>query len=106
MAGLESLVGSVGTWFGFVGACVAGSGPACRPFLAFVALTAAAGAALALLVLAYKSLQQDEAHAAKAAQPQPQPLPDRRVEPQWRAAAPAAVSRPAAGARGSWRAAA
>jgi hypothetical protein len=44
-----------------VGSCVAGAGSACRPFLAFVALTAAAGAALALLVLAYKALQKEQA---------------------------------------------
>jgi hypothetical protein len=61
MAGFESLFASIDMWFGFVGSCVAGGGSACRPFLAFVALTAAAGAALALLLLAYKALQKDEA---------------------------------------------
>src|SRR5437868_8676999 len=65
MAGLESVFAAVGTWFGFVGSCVAGSGPACRPFLAFVALTAAAGAALTLLVMAWRAFQQEQTHARK-----------------------------------------
>ena len=61
MAGIEWFFAAFGAWFGFVGSCVADAGPTCRPFLAFVALTAAAGAALALLVLAYKALQKDQA---------------------------------------------
>ena len=60
MAGIEWLFAAIGAWFGFVGSCVADGTPACRPFLAFVALTAAAGVALALLVLAYKALQKDQ----------------------------------------------
>jgi uncharacterized membrane protein YebE (DUF533 family) len=66
MAGFESLFASIDAWFGFVGSCVAGGGSACRPFLAFVALTAAAGAALALLVLAYKALQQDQSRQVES----------------------------------------
>ena len=88
MAGLEALTGLIGKWFGFVGACVAGAGPACRPFLAFVALTAAAGAALALLVLAYRSLKQEEAHAIADMETA---IDDKRLEPQWRAPASAAM---------------
>jgi hypothetical protein len=60
MAGIEWLFAAIGAWFGFVGSCLADGSPACRPFLAFVALTAAAGVALALLVLAYKALQKDQ----------------------------------------------
>ena len=60
MPGIESLFTSVATWFGFVGSCVAGGGPACRPFLAFVALAAAAGAALALLLMAWRAFQQEQ----------------------------------------------
>jgi hypothetical protein len=61
MAGIEWFFAAFGAWFGFVGSCVADAGPTCRPFLAFVALTAAAGVALALLVLAFKALQKDQA---------------------------------------------
>jgi hypothetical protein len=61
MAGIEWFVAAFGAWFGFVGSCLADAGPTCRPFLAFVALTAAAGVALALLVLAFKALQKDQA---------------------------------------------
>ncbi|MEN3352719.1 MAG: hypothetical protein V7640_877 [Betaproteobacteria bacterium] len=61
MAGIEWFFAAIGAWFGFVGSCVADAGPTCRPLLAFVALTAAAGVALALLVLAYKALQKDQA---------------------------------------------
>lgn len=60
MAGFEWLFAAIGAWFGFVGSCVADGSPACRPFLAFVALTAASGVALALLVLSYKALQKDQ----------------------------------------------
>ena len=61
MVGFESFFSAIATWFGFVGSCVAGSGTACRPFLAFVAITAAAGVALALLVAAVRALQQEQA---------------------------------------------
>ena len=57
---VEGFISAIGTWFGFVGSCVAGSGTACRPFLAFVAITAAAGVALALLVAAVRALQQEQ----------------------------------------------
>ena len=48
-----SIFHSIGTWFGYVGSCVATPDATCRPFLAFVALAVAATAALVLLVLAY-----------------------------------------------------
>ena len=67
MAALESLFGAIGTWFGFAGSCVAGADPTCRPFLAFVALTAASTVALTLVVLAFRSIRSEfAAHAAEA----------------------------------------
>jgi hypothetical protein len=82
MAGIEWLFAAIGAWFGFVGSCVADAGPTCRPFLAFVALTAAAGVALTLLVLAYKALQKDQAprieHAGTWNEPQ---TPERTQRP-------------------------
>ena len=48
-----SIIHSIGTWFGYVGSCVATPDATCRPFLAFVALAVAATTALVLLVLAY-----------------------------------------------------
>lgn len=45
----------IGTWFGYVGACVVAPDATCRPLLAFVALGAAAGAALTLVLLAYRN---------------------------------------------------
>ena len=44
----------IGTWFGYVGACVIAPDATCRPFLAFVALGVAAAAALTLLIIAYR----------------------------------------------------
>jgi hypothetical protein len=84
MAGFESLLVGVNNWFGFVGSCVADGGTACRPFLAFVALTSAAGAALALLVMAYRSLRKERIVAAEL-------TPQLKVEqPLRRAVAPSA----------------
>lgn len=44
----------IGTWFGYVGSCVAAPNATCRPFLAFIALGIAATAALTLMILAYR----------------------------------------------------
>ena len=66
MVGIESFFSAIATWFGFVGSCVAGSGTACRPFLAFVAITAAAGVALALLLIAFRALQREQAKEESA----------------------------------------
>jgi hypothetical protein len=49
-----SFLNSIGTWFGYVGSCVASPDATCRPFLAFVALGVAAAAALTLMVIAYR----------------------------------------------------
>jgi len=49
------IFGFFGTWFGYVGACVVAPDVTCRPLLAFVALGAAAGAALTLVLLAYRN---------------------------------------------------
>jgi membrane protein implicated in regulation of membrane protease activity len=59
---LESIFSTIYTWFGFVGACVVGPNATCRPFLAFLALAIASGAALLLVTRAYRALQgHDEA---------------------------------------------
>jgi hypothetical protein len=58
------LFGTIGTWFGFVGACVVGPNAACIPFLAFFVLAVAAGAAMWLIARAYRNLNGgDEASA-------------------------------------------
>jgi hypothetical protein len=49
------IFGFFGTWFGYVGACVVAPDATCRPLLAFVALGAAAGAALTLVLLACRN---------------------------------------------------
>ena len=51
------LFADIGSWFGFVGACVANAEATCRPFLAFMALLAASGAALTLLLIAFRQRQ-------------------------------------------------
>ena len=45
----------IGTWFGYVGSCVVSPDATCRPFLAFVALGAAAAAALTLVLMSYRN---------------------------------------------------
>jgi hypothetical protein len=90
MAGIESLFTSIATWFGFVSSCVAGGGPACRPFLAFVALAVAAGAALALLIMAWRAFRHEQLQS-------PESVRARRHEPvvRVRARGPAAAISPA-----------
>lgn len=58
---MESLLGFVGTWFGYVGSCLVAPDATCRPFLAFFALGAAASAALTLILMAYRSAQTRQA---------------------------------------------
>ena len=48
------IFGFIGTWFGYVGSCVVSPDATCRPFLAFVALGAAAAAALTLVLMSYR----------------------------------------------------
>ena len=50
----------IATWFGYVGACVVAPDATCRPFLAFVALGAAATTALTLVLIAYRNAQGRE----------------------------------------------
>ena len=58
------IFGFVGTWFGYVGACVVSPDATCRPFLAFLALGAAAATALTLVLLSYrKAVVNDVAEA-------------------------------------------
>jgi hypothetical protein len=71
MGVLESLFTAIATWFGYVGACAIAPDATCRPFLAFIALAAAASAALTLVLIAYRS-------AARRATMPVHPLRERR----------------------------
>jgi len=51
----------IGTWFGYVGACVLSPDATCRPFLGFILMGAAASASLVLVIMAYRSAQAREA---------------------------------------------
>jgi hypothetical protein len=55
MSAINAFFDFIGAWFGFVGSCFVSPTGACVPFLAFLALGVAAGAALMLLMLAYRS---------------------------------------------------
>jgi hypothetical protein len=59
MSLITAFLDVVGSWFGFVGSCVVSPIGACVPFLAFLAAGVGAGAALALLLLAYRSARRD-----------------------------------------------
>ena len=64
-----SFFSMIGTWFGYVGSCVAGSESTCLPFLAFLALALTSAGALAMVVHAYRALQpEDERREAEARQ--------------------------------------
>jgi membrane protein implicated in regulation of membrane protease activity len=60
MGFIESVFGTIGTWFGFVGSCVVGPNATCRPFLAFVALAVAAVMALLLVLRAYRAVRGED----------------------------------------------
>ena len=60
MNAIYSFFSTIGTWFGYVGSCAIGAEATCRPFLAFVVLTIASGAALALVMRAYRALRPEE----------------------------------------------
>jgi hypothetical protein len=60
MNAIYSFFSAIGTWFGYVGSCAVGAETTCRPFLAFVVLTIASGAALALVMRAYRALKPEE----------------------------------------------
>jgi hypothetical protein len=89
MGFIESFFLVIGKWFGYVGACMFVPDATCRPFLAFVALGAAACAALALVVMAYRAAREREprdavspAHVSAAARA-PRPfVPERRLTPR------------------------
>jgi hypothetical protein len=66
MGVLESLFLMIGRWFGYVGACMITPDATCRPFLAFLALGAAASIALTLVILAYRAGTRRETVAAGA----------------------------------------
>jgi hypothetical protein len=68
----------IGNWFGFVTSCAASPTGACVPFLAFLALGIAAGAALFLLVLAYRSaLDREKGDGRMTAEPRTKPSRER-----------------------------
>jgi hypothetical protein len=60
------LFAAVGTWFGYVGACAVSPDATCRPLLAFLALGAAALAALSLILIAYRKSVAGERAAIEA----------------------------------------
>jgi hypothetical protein len=60
MSAISGFFQLIGTWFGYVGSCVASPNATCVPFVAFVGLAGAAGAALALVLLAYRSARERE----------------------------------------------
>ena len=62
---IESFFTSIQTWFGFVGSCVVGPNATCRPFLGFLALAIAAGAALLLVARAYRKMHGDDEQRAE-----------------------------------------
>lgn len=63
---MGSLFNFIITWFGYVGHCVTAPDATCRPFLAFIALGVAAGAALTLVLLAYRAAQGRDMSAIEA----------------------------------------
>jgi hypothetical protein len=85
---IESFFLVIGKWFGYVGACMFVPDATCRPFLAFVALGAAACAALTLVVMAYRAAREREprdavtsAYVSAARAPRPV-VPERRLTPR------------------------
>jgi hypothetical protein len=60
MSVIDSIFSVIGTWFGYVGSCVATPNATCTPFVSFIVLGAAATAGLALVVMAYHALQREE----------------------------------------------
>ena len=65
MSMIHAIFEPIATWFGFVGSCIGSPNGACVPFVAFLALGAAASAALAIVLLAYRSMmsRRDEGTA-------------------------------------------
>ena len=62
---IHSFFGALARWLGFVGSCTIGPNATCVPFLAFFALALAAGAALWLILRAYRRLQGDDEERAE-----------------------------------------
>ena len=59
MGAIQSFFSTIATWFGYVGSCAIGAETTCRPFLAFLVLAIASGAALALVMRAYRALRPE-----------------------------------------------
>jgi hypothetical protein len=79
MSVISALFDSVATWFGFVTSCMVSPSGACVPLLAFVALGAAAGAALALVLLAYRAIQRRANSAMHSQDAKREPAAPRRA---------------------------
>jgi glutamine synthetase len=90
---IESFVLLIGRWFGYVGACMFAPDATCRPFLAFVALAAAACAALTLVLMAYRAAQQRDSATAEPQGSRMEPVMPQRV--QRAASEPRITARPA-----------
>jgi hypothetical protein len=79
---MEILAGEIGSWFGFVGACVISPAPACQPFLAFIALMISAAVCLLLTIVALRAIWRNERRNRKSLVRQdPVPAASERVEP-------------------------
>ena len=94
MGVIESFFVMIAKWFGYVGACLVVPDATCRPFMAFVALGAAACAALTLVLLAYRAAQAREQtdtpqpqERARRIPPEPRLVAKPAVQPRFRAAA-------------------
>jgi hypothetical protein len=85
MSVIHATFDAVGTWFGFVSGCVASPSGACVPFLAFLALGAAAVAALVLVLLAYRAAVRRNEGEKRPEAPQARAKPSRdhpRAQPR------------------------
>jgi hypothetical protein len=92
---IESFFLLIGKWLGYVGACMFVPDATCRPFLAFVALGAAACAALTLVLMAYRAAQQREPAQAEIEARCTEAAAEIQGRPQRRASEPRITARPA-----------
>jgi membrane protein implicated in regulation of membrane protease activity len=89
---IESFFTTVFTWFGFVGACVAGPNATCRPLLAFLAIAVASGAALVLVTRAFRALQRPDEASERGAEKSRERVRQMRTQQQVRSAVAAHVA--------------
>jgi hypothetical protein len=72
---IQSFFSTIGTWFGFVGSCVAGPDVVCRPFIGFVMLTTMAAVALYLVLKAYQAAKSSARRSDRLKGTGQRPLP-------------------------------